>query len=158
MINQNKHAIEVNTSTVPAIARTLGYAGLIPFIGLALGLWLAPEQYLTDIHNALLSYGAVILSFMGAIHWGAAIDLKNDKQKFHLSISVIPPLIAWIAILLPLNYAYAVLIVAFSVLCFFDSQMTKQGGLPDWYPLLRVPLTTIVVAALITSLLATTIR
>ena len=158
MINQNKLAVGVNTSTVPNIATILGYFGLLPFIGLALGLWLAPKQYLPDIHYALLTYGAVILSFMGAIHWGAAFDLKSDRQKLQLGISVIPSLIAWLAMLIPPNYAYAVLIVAFSILCIFDSQMTKQGCMPDWYPTLRVTLTTIVVAALITSLLANTIQ
>ncbi|WP_455375055.1 DUF3429 domain-containing protein [Kaarinaea lacus] len=157
MISQNKIAVGINTSTVPAIATILGYAGLLPFIAFASGLWLAPVQYLPDIHHALLTYAAVILSFMGAIHWGAAIDLGNDKQKLQLGISVIPPLLAWLALLLPLNYSYALLIVTFSVLCIYDSRMTKHDQLPDWYPTLRVPLTTIVVASLIMSLLANTV-
>ena len=158
MINQNKLAIGANTSTVPGIATILGYGWLLPFIGLALGLWLTPEQYQPSVHHALLTYAAIILSFMGAIHWGTAIALKNDQQKLQLGISVIPPLLAWLAMLLPLNYSYAILIVAFCVLCIYDSRMTKHGHLPDWYPTLRIPLTTTVVATLITSLLANTLQ
>jgi positive regulator of sigma E activity len=157
MINQNKLVIELKESATPGIARILGYAGLIPFIGLALGLWVMPDQYRPDLNHALLTYAAIILSFMGAIHWGTAIELKNHEQKIQLGISVIPPLVAWLALLLPLVYSYSVLIVTFSGLCIFDASMTKRGKLPDWYPLLRVPLTTVVVATLITALLANTI-
>lgn len=156
MINQNKIAVGINTSTVPAIATILGYAGLIPFIAFASGLWLAPVQYLPDIHHALLTYAAIILSFIGAIHWGSAIELKNHQQKFQLGISVLPPLLGWLALLMPLTYSYTILVIAFFVLCIYDSQMTKYGLLPGWYPTLRVPLTTIVVITLITSLLANT--
>lgn len=158
MTNQNKLATGGNSYSVPTIVSTLGYAGLIPFIGLAIALWLSPEQYEPDIHHALLTYAAIILSFMGAIHWGVAIDIKSDKQKFQLGTSVIPPLLAWLALLLPLNYSYSILIVAFSLLCVFDCRMTKHSHLADWYPTLRVPLTTIVVATLIMSLLANTIQ
>ena len=53
------------------MTRLLGYGGLIPFMGLALAAWFTPTP---DARQALIQanalYGAVILSFLGAIHWG----------------------------------------------------------------------------------------
>ena len=52
---------------MPQIARLLGYGGLIPFAALA-ALALGSSQSAAWIH-ALIAYGAVILSFVGALHW-----------------------------------------------------------------------------------------
>jgi hypothetical protein len=143
-----------NTPSVPAVPKYLGYAGLIPFLGLSAGLWFIPQQYESSISLALLAYGAVILSFMGAIHWGVAIELENTLQKMQLGWSVVPALIGWVALLLPVIYGYSILIIAFSALCIVDSYMTKQKAMPPWYPRLRVPLTAVVVLSLISAQVA----
>jgi len=56
--------------TPPAVA-WLGYGGLLPFLALAAtGLWAPGTPWWSA---ALLAYGAVILSFVGALHWGFAM-------------------------------------------------------------------------------------
>jgi hypothetical protein len=138
---------------LPALAAQLGYAGLIPFVGLSMGLWVLPETYQPLASSALLAYAAIILSFMGAVHWGLAIA-SEEVDNWQLGISVIPPLVAWFASFAPPMINYSILIVAFAGLCVFDGRMVKAGKAPAWYPKLRTPLTAVVVASLIIAELA----
>ena len=58
-------------SAVPsAWALRMGYGGLIPFVALALVASFADEDHRTFAAVALVAYGTVITSFLGAIHWG----------------------------------------------------------------------------------------
>jgi Protein of unknown function (DUF3429) len=51
-------------------ARGLGIGGLIPFVGLTAALWWARPGEWPLASVALLGYGATIVSFLGAVHWG----------------------------------------------------------------------------------------
>ena len=68
------------------IARVLGYGGALPFLCGAIAvsqqvavLGLAPA-------HLLLSYGAVILSFLGGLHWGRVITSPNAVSYTHLTL------------------------------------------------------------------------
>ena len=82
------------------LAMHLGYAGLIPFVSGALGVWVAPSGWRPFVMTALLDYAAVILAFMGAIHWGLAMraQASDERAKLQLGLSVIPALLGWVAI------------------------------------------------------------
>ncbi len=81
------------------LAKSLGYAGLIPFVGLALAQWTLAPAHRTFIGLALLGYGATIASFLGAIHWGLVMrDASRASFRF-LVWGVVPSLVAWIALL-----------------------------------------------------------
>jgi len=135
-------------SRLPALAAQLGYAGLIPFVTLSIGMWALPEAYQAQASSALLAYAAIILSFMGAAHWGIAIT-GEKIDGWQMGMSVIPALIAWFASFTSPMINYSILIVAFAGLCVYDGRMVKQGKAPAWYPKLRTPLTAVVVASLI---------
>jgi len=135
------------------LAKVLGYAGLIPFIFFSLLSWV-DYTFVKDPHYYLISYAAIILSFMGAIHWGVAMSNVSDKSNQQLGISVIPPLLAWLALLLPVIYGYGILIISFSFLCLMDKALNKRGVLPEWYYPMRVILTYVVVLCLIGASLA----
>ena len=87
---------------VPASAAWLGAAGAIPFVASsAATLFLAGENRLFAVHT-LLTYGAVILSFLGGIHWGLAIaGPRRERLWIRLVVSVIPSLMGWAALLTP---------------------------------------------------------
>lgn len=91
-------------SDLPIIVRILGYAGLIPFIGLAFMVQLADSPNDLIALESLVAYGAVIVSFLGALHWGACFKrLGTPIQNRWLDHSVwiwgiMPALIAWLAI------------------------------------------------------------
>jgi len=67
------------SSPTPRPAALLGFAGAAPFLaGLALAFF--PEDPLRGWGLwLLLIYGAIILSFMGGVHWGAAM-LRDDAS------------------------------------------------------------------------------
>jgi hypothetical protein len=136
---------------VPSPAKELGLAGLIPFVVLATAVWFVDPGWHERAHEALLAYGAMILAFMGAVHWGLAMpEVDARVRSWQLGLSVVPSLLGWVALLLPSQVlGYSVLLTAFALLCVVDGRAAKRGLAPDWYPALRVPLTTVVVACLI---------
>jgi len=78
----------------------LGYGGLIPFIAgaAALGMWPGNDW----IARALVGYAAVIVTFLGAIHWGRVLARPEEAEASRLlQWGVIPSLLAWLALLPP---------------------------------------------------------
>ncbi|MFK7888762.1 MAG: DUF3429 domain-containing protein [Gammaproteobacteria bacterium] len=147
--------MEQNTATrVPANAAWLGGLGALPFIGLAL---LSIFSNLNDALAllALSAYGAVILSFLGGIHWGLAIGRAPDAPSTAaLILSVVPSLIGWVALLLERELGLLVLAAAVAAMFFVDTNLTQRRMAPIWYPRLRLPLTLTVVTCLLGSALA----
>ncbi len=133
----------------PIFAAWIGYVGLIPFLTLAFAIWLLPQAFFLQLHQALLSYAAIILSFMGAIHWGLAMAAKEFVGRLQFAISVIPALIAWFASLTSPTWNYSILLITFVCLCIFDNYMVKILRAPRWYPVLCIPLTSVAAVSLI---------
>lgn len=140
----------------PKLAVGLGMAGLVPFVTGALGLWITPEVWRERVLEELIAYAAVILAFMGAIHWGLAMraDEASDKAPVQVGLSVIPPLLGWVALSLPVNFGLPVIFVAFAALYFADIWAVRHGLAPVWYPALRKPLSIAVVVSLVLAWIA----
>ena len=90
---------------LPSLVLKLAYAGLIPFVGLALLVQLAPTPVNYLSAESLAGYGAVITSFMGALHWGANLHTLGQKppgdrweDRNAWIWGVIPALVAWVAL------------------------------------------------------------
>lgn len=137
----------------PKLALLLGYAGLVPFVTGALGIWVTPEGWRVLVLSALLDYAAVILAFMGAIHWGLAMRAEHagEPAQIQLGLSVIPPLLGWLAISggMPVSLALPMCLLAFGGLYIADMRAVKLGLAPKWYPSLRRPLTIVVCVSLL---------
>jgi hypothetical protein len=58
---------------MPRSALLLGVAGLIPFVGLSLLLAFAPALAPADALRIVALDAAVILAYMGGVHWGLAL-------------------------------------------------------------------------------------
>jgi hypothetical protein len=137
---------------VPPAAFSLGLLGAGPFVGLAvmtltgdgLGIWAG---------LALLAYGAVILSFMGGVHWGWAMAAGEPSLE-RLGLSVVPSLVGWGGFLLGGSAGLIVLALGFIGLLWLDLRAVAAGRAATWYPQLRWPLTVIVVASLVLAALA----
>ena len=140
-------------SAVPNLAPwgfALGVAGLFPFLALG-GIALLEPAYRVAVHMPLVAYGAVILAFVGALHWGIGMTLPAagaGQRKLALAWSGAPALVAWLAIMLPVGLDLAVLIATFWVHFAFDYHLARQLPLPPWYLPLRVALTVGATAAL----------
>ncbi|WFE89618.1 DUF3429 domain-containing protein [Roseibium porphyridii] len=148
-----------NPATVPVAARWLGGTGAIPFAGLAFLCVFAPESWSNWAAQAIAFYGAVILSFLGGIQWGLAISNTGatDNQVTRLTLSVVPSLIAWAGLLLPLSAGLLVMVAAFALVLYQDVAASRSGDAPSWYPKLRMPLSLVVMASLLVGLMGTLI-
>ncbi|OAZ91627.1 hypothetical protein ADS46_07260 [Halomonas sp. G11] len=125
----------------------LGLAGLLPFL-LTLGLagW-GPGGWQETAVRAFLCYSAVILSFLGGTHWGAALQNPQPGHSSRLLIAMAPSLIAWPALLFSPLWGLVVLGVGFMFVWGYDLSRNGRFGWPSWYWQLRTLLTVIVVLA-----------
>ena len=83
-----------NLHNTPLIPLLFGIAGTVPFVFLSLGIWVFTyELKLIALYN-LINYSVLILSFTGAIHWGAAM-IRSDKGYKSYLISILPALLSW---------------------------------------------------------------
>ena len=127
--------------------KSLGYAGLIPFIVFSIGSWLQ-LPIISDSTYILIAYAAIILSFMGAIHWGVAMSNTEQHNGQYFIASVIPGLSAWIALLMPHRCAIILLMIGFIALIIYDWCVEKSQRLPAWYIPMRNRLTIVVITCL----------
>lgn len=159
---------------VPREALYLGMAGLLPYVATSLStVYLAwdinhaavtgtgfllsgptAEALLHVIEPLQIGYGAVIISFLGAIHWGLEWAKYGGAQGYsRYSIGVIAPALAWPTTLLPVEYALIAQFLAFNYMYFADARATAKGWCPSWYSTYRFVLTFVVGASLVASLI-----
>ena len=123
----------------PVSVSILGYGGLIPFVLITLAVWTEASD--TGFWMlALVSYGAVILSFVGAIHWGIAMtshELTPRVAHRRFVWSVVPSLLGWVATLLAPSWGIALLITGFVLHYWQDHLLQSYLTLPHWYLPLR---------------------
>lgn len=126
------------STTTQQLAIGLGLAGLLPFV--AGFLLVSQTAWLNEGSRLVISYGAVILAFVGAIHWPLAL-LHNTRGS--LVFSVLPALLGFAALMLPVMQALLLLAAAFSLCAAVD---VLPGRFPAWYRRLRLLLSTLVLA------------
>jgi hypothetical protein len=142
-----------SSRTPPTAVAWLGYGGLVPFVGLTCALLVDPSH----AHiwaQALLAYGAVILSFVGALHWGIAMVVPQAGTGVLYVWSVVPSLLAWAGLLvatagLP-GGAVGLMVAGFVAHYRMDLRLSRLCSvLPAWYLPLRLRLTTVAVLCLV---------
>jgi hypothetical protein len=121
----------------------LGYAGLIPFVFFGVAAWFGATQWQAFSLHALGVYGAVILSFLGAVHWGLfLLDRRHRVLGQPAPIwAVIPSVAAWGALLLPMAVGLTVLLLLFPLVFWVDRGSLRRFHLPPGYIQLRGYLT-----------------
>ena len=137
------------TSPMPPLwAVRLGYAGLLPFVALALGLRFLPMEAREFCVFAMAAYAATITSFLGAIHWGLAM-VKTPSASHSESTGVapflwgvVPSLVAWFALLSSPAIALLVLSALLWVCYAVDRIVYPQFQLQAWLRM-RLLLTTV---------------
>lgn len=143
---------------IPAPAAWLGGTGLIPFVALAAAAAMAAPDSRGLLVEWLIRYAAVIVTFVGALHWGVLMrqpDSRPAEQWLHLGWSVVPALGAWIALGFGPRTALAALMVLFALQLVMDRRLVLHHDLVAWFLRLRVRLTLVAMAALATALAVT---
>jgi hypothetical protein len=131
-----------------------GYAGVLPFLLCLLGVLLAPQSaWRAFAQQAAVDYGAVILSFVGALHWGLALAgrLRGDLKT--IIASVLPSIIAAIALSLDGQRALALLVAGFGGFWLYEHHQLRDR-LPADYLGMRRNLTLAVCGTLALTLFA----
>ncbi|KAF5586062.1 Halomucin [Fusarium pseudocircinatum] len=185
MTSELKHDIDVVKDTftftdVPRESSILGLAGTLPYLGTSLStVFLAWDlnkpiptgntfydaimidhetaKYLLSVIEPLqLGYGAVIISFLGAIHWGLEYAEKQplrERTRFRYGMGLAASIVAWPTLMLPVEYALTSQFLAFVALYFADSRAATKGWAPRWYGSYRFLLTAMVGFAIFISLI-----
>lgn len=151
--------LTIDKPEMPAPARWLGLGGLLPFIGLAVAALVDPGRA-GQWNLALMAYGAIILSFVGALHWGFAMTaggLSDAQRGGRFAWSVMPALIGWAALLAAVVsawFAAVLLLTGFWLHYAQDRAVARVAGLPIWYLPLRLTLTSVASLCIVVGALA----
>ncbi len=119
------------------IAWALGLGGLIPFVALAALQWVSPPGWRMLAASALLGYGALIVSFLGGIHWGLAMR-ESPVPARRLLWGISPSLLGWLAVLLDSPWGQGVLALSLLLCLWVDQSAYRHRGLQAWLPLRRL--------------------
>jgi hypothetical protein len=131
-------------SATQRMAWLLGMAGLLPFFGHAYFAWLTSPYEVAGLLKSQVQYTAVILSFLGALHWGVVIaspSVEGSAAGVRLAWSVLPALYAWVASMYPPDLALPLLFFALPVVLAADAFFYRSVAVPRWFLLLRTVLT-----------------
>ncbi|XP_072539129.1 transmembrane protein 69 isoform X2 [Salminus brasiliensis] len=139
-----------NMKEAPKPALFLGYSGLIPFVSAPL-LMCAMELYLPEVAFAQVVYGASILSFLGGSRWGFALPEGSPATPDWLNLgnSVVPSIVAWIALLFSHDITQSGIIVVMGLGMSLHYDLHLLPTYPSWFKALRTILTMVAVVSLL---------
>ncbi|MBL95188.1 MAG: DUF3429 domain-containing protein [Magnetovibrio sp.] len=143
---------------MPRLALWLGIGGLIPFAVLSISIHFVPTHLAPLVLFWLIGYGAVILSFLGGVVWGLTLN-KSDNYRtppknIFLTLSVLPSLFSWGALVVEAQAGLYALIICFSFMLALDLFSQRLGLSPGWYFDLRKKLTFVVLGCFFIVLIA----
>ncbi|PGH28865.1 hypothetical protein GX50_08387 [[Emmonsia] crescens] len=158
---------------VPKEALYLGLAGVLPYLATSLqtvylawemnnaiatgeGYYISgptAEMMMSILEPVQVGYGAVILSFLGAVHWGLEWAGYGGHVGYRrYAIGVVAPAVAWPTLFMPIEYALISQFCAFTFLYYNDARAAVKGWTPPWYHMYRFVLTFVVGASIVISL------
>ncbi len=119
------------SSPHPAALR-LGTLALVPFV-LGAGLvWAVRADVHPYVAAALSGYAAVVVAFLGGVHWGFGFVSGRAPDTPLFVWGVIPALVAWVAVVMQ-PYAGLVLHGATLVACYLvDRRVYPRHGAAAW--------------------------
>lgn len=134
----------------------LSLLGLIPILVFTIMIMRDPEDHF--FLKIFYTYSAIVLSFLGGMHWGVLTHTRSTGQIEPLRLywiwSVVPPIVGWFALLsIPVFWNIAVLMVMYVLQYLMDTRLTKKGIFPYWLLQLRRLLTLVVIINFIAILL-----
>lgn len=125
------------TKAIPFPNYILGLSGLIPFWGLALTVVFANEPHNLIALKLQIAYGAVILSFLGGIHWGIAVQNIEKATWPRMGWGIVLSLVGWGAIFIPHIYSLAIIGLALFSALIVDLKLIGNYSKGSWYQTLR---------------------
>jgi hypothetical protein len=142
---------------VRRLAWFLALAGAVPFLLATSALFVSDASSVrVPAITALVTYSAVILSFLGGIEWGLAIRDESGTESTRviaLGLSTVSSLAAWAVLWLPSpNWQVGAALALFVAVWVADQWMAERGLLPTWFVDLRTAVSALVAATLAVAL------
>ena len=136
----------------PALAIGLLLVAPLPAAALAMALGSVTVKLTAYVY--LVNYGALLLAFAGATHWGLAVA-RGERDWRWYGLAAFALLLAWLALgLVQPGPRLMVLALGFVVVFIADSRAAAGGLAPGWHRDLRKPLTVLALLALAIALAA----
>lgn len=136
-------------------AAAAGWAGLLPFAAALCCVALAPDAAWRDLGVRLaLAWGAVILSFIAAVHWGLALAGRWRWEMPTIVGSVLPSVLGAAAVLLGGTRGIALLVAGFGAFWLYEHRRCGEALPADYLALRRGLTLTVVVLLAVTALVA----
>ncbi len=124
-------------SRLNTTAEAVSYAGVVPFVACLLGVALLPNYGLRELAQRIaISYGAVVLAFVGAVHWGLALGGSMAWRPVRIAGAILPALVGATATLIGGQRGLALLVVGFGVFWLYEHR-NVGAELPAPYLSLR---------------------
>lgn len=140
---------------LPLPALILGLGGLIPFVAFSLLAGMAGADWQGKAMLALAGYAAVILAFLGGVHWGFALMsvAPDGVQRARFGLGVVPSLVGWAGLLVVFTgletVGLGVMAAGFVALTIVEGRAARQGLVPAGYMGLRYLLSVVVIVCLV---------
>jgi len=144
------------SARIKRIAWILTIAGAIPFAVATAFMFRGEAHVRVPAIAALITYSAVVLSFLGGIEWGLALreEAGNEMTRaVALGLSTVPSLAAWTVLWLngptqQIGTAIGIFVFAWGA----DQYLASRGLLPTWFVDLRTAITGVVTVILAVAL------
>ncbi|MCK7460370.1 DUF3429 domain-containing protein [Idiomarina aminovorans] len=133
----------------------LGFLGLVPFLASSLAALMHTGAFWgIQPLEFLITYGAIILSFLGGILWGRALHrAESEKTMGLLLFSNVFALLAWFTILIHAPaWSLGLQMAGFALVLYIEQKLARSSAMTSYmgYYRIRVLLTT---AAIVCQLL-----
>lgn len=159
---------------VPKPIMNFGLLGTVPYLGTSAATVLLAREasiassggnnisgldletalsYLHTVEHIQIAYGATILSFLGALHWGMEfVGFGGSHGYKRLILGTLPLLVAWPTTFLSHGLALATQWGAFTGTWMLDQRASTAGWTPSWFSTYRFYLSIIVGSSILLTL------
>ncbi|PYD74248.1 DUF3429 domain-containing protein [Novacetimonas hansenii] len=146
---------------LPLLAIIMGIASLIPIIGCTCAIIFLSPTVTPRMLEVTVGYGAVMLSFMGAVHWGLALETPaiitpgqeaGKTNTYRLLLGSVPAGIGWLALCAAMFHELAALLMlmaGFGGMLVVERVAWRKGAMPRGYMTLQWIIVTVVEVCLL---------
>lgn len=125
-------------SRLNTAAEIVSYAGVVPFVLCLLGVALLRDyEYRELAQRIAISYGAAVLAFVGAVHWGLALAGYLAWRPARIGASVLPALVGVTSTILGGQRGLALLVVGFGMFWLYEHRGVGSELPADYLSLRR---------------------